>query len=67
MKPARPIVRVTREEVRPRFGAEYHWAHKWVYRVEGVYKPLATLKRARHAAQKKFPGCRVVLAWRESA
>lgn len=67
MKTSRVTVSIHREEVRARYGAEYHWAHKWVYRVEGVAKPLATLKRAEHAAKKKHgKDVRLVRTWKES-
>lgn len=58
------VVRITREEVSPRTLHAYARNWRWVYRFEGLHRPLARLELAVAAAKKAHPGCKVALAWR---
>lgn len=66
MKPERQVVRITREEVAPRMSGPFlrWWSH--LYFVQGIKKPTHSLKTAKRYAKKKFPGARIVCAWKET-
>lgn len=65
-KPERQVIRITREEVAPRMSGSFYQGWKHLYRIEGITKPTHRLALARKYAKAKFPGARIVLAWKES-